>query len=590
MKKRFLALLIAPLALTSCSLLNSSQSYETYAEEIGVYNIDKLDAQNTLTSGFQTAVTARFIENEKYIPYLTLKQYASLYDVHFADDVKSEVDEGFNSCSWTVYKGKQPCFVTEINYYTEKIILAGSLDAAYKDDDDPRDLVALNYGLDIDGDVAYLSNKTYATFSFKDLGIKHFEYNNEHYFPLGLLDITYVDSSTIYFTYNYTHILSTRDVDNYETVSYIDTNLEHYTFDSQMEEKVLGQSIPQYLIKYNANLFIYMMNNFYGLKEYKGIKSFASYYKVNGIYSSLFSENDRTRGMAYSDALSILDDNHTLLVSANKSWGEDSCGLIRRYGQGCFNRSELRTTLQSYRTRTYGSATPGKTVLYSQDRKTALFSFDSFMFGTSKQVFNEDGSIKADAGEYDTYFLILNLLQELKSQGTVENVVLDVSLNGGGVVGVMLKLLCLLSKENSSRFAIYEDTSSSVVNYRTRIDLNGDNKYETNECFGNDFNFYILTSDYSFSCANAFPCAAQVQNHAKIIGQKSGGGECAVSIHYMPNSEYVYHSSNLHLGSYNEEKKQFNGFEGGAKPDIALAIDQNFYSVEAINTAIQNAQ
>ena len=588
MKKKFLLLLVAPLTLTSCSLFYEPQTYDTYEKEVSVFDIDRLDEQHNLQSGYQTTLKTRFIEGEDYIPYLTLKDYASLYEPHFAEGVTSDVEEDYYSAVWTVYKDKQPLFVTEIDFSSEKILLAGSLEAAYKEDDDPRDLKALNYGLEMTGEGKYLSSKTYSTFSFSGLNMKHFDHENEHYFPLGLLDITYLDNSQIYFTYNYAHILSTRDVDNYETLTYVD-NDKSYTFDSQMEENATDAEIPSYLIKYNANLFLYLMNNFYGLKSHKGIKSFPSYYKNNNIYSSLFSSNDNTRGMAYSDALSILDDNHTLLVSANKSWGEDSCGLIRRYGEGCFKRSELRPKLQQYRTSAYGNSKPGKDYLLSSDGKTALFSFDSFVFGTSDQVFNEDGSIKETAGEYDTYFLILDLLSKLKASGTVENVILDVSVNGGGVVGIMLKLLCLLTKDNSSYLALYDDTNSSLYNYHSRIDLNGDDKYESNECFGNDFNFYILTSDYSFSCANAFPCTAQVLKSAKIIGQKSGGGECAVAVHYLPNSEYVYHSSNLHLGYYNEEKNKFVGYENGATPDIKVAVDQNFYSVDALNNAIKNA-
>ena len=56
----------------------------------------------------------------------------------------------------------------------------------------------------------------------------------------------------------------------------------------------------------------------------------------------------------------------------------------------------------------------------------------------------------------------------------------------------------------------------------------------------------------------------------KIIGENSGGGECAVAIHYLPNSQYVYHSSNLHLGIFDQTKKEFHGFENGADPDIPL--------------------
>jgi len=233
------------------------------------------------------------------------------------------------------------------------------------------------------------------------------------------------------------------------------------------------------------------------------------------------------------------------------------------------------------------NAVAGKDVIYSQDGKTALFSFDSFVFGTSEQVFDSDDSIKETAKDYDTYFKLVDVLNNIKNRGGVENVVLDVSINGGGVVGVMLKLLALISKNNSGLVSLYDDKSAELAVYNASVDSNNDKSYDSSDCFGNDFDFYILTSFYSYSCANAFPCSAQINGSAKIIGQTSGGGECAVAIHYLPNSQYVYHSSNLHLGHYNESLDKFTGFEAGATPDIDMPIDQNFYSVESLNTAIR---
>ena len=76
---------------------------------------------------------------------------------------------------------------------------------------------------------------------------------------------------------------------------------------------------------------------------------------------------------------------------------------------------------------------------------------------------------------------------------------------------------------------------------------------------------------------------------AKIIGQKSGGGECAVNIHYLPNSQYVYHSSNIHLGYYDESTKEFTGFENGAIPDIEIENTDDFYDIEKLNSLIATA-
>ena len=598
MKKSFLSLLIIPaMLLTGCSFFNrnGANSYKTYAKDISVYNIDKLDEQSNLSSGYQTTIKARFIEDQDLVPYLTLKQYASLYEYHYASDVYNKFSSSLFGEAWAVYKGESPIFMAQFSPMFDEVLYAGSLQAGFKDDDDPRDLKALNFGLEVDTNNKMIGDSTsYVEVDYGAYDLVSFDYKGESYYSLGFLDTTFLDSSLVYFTYNYKHIISTIDVENYSTLKYIDEGNE-YTFDSQMESVAKEMEAPSYLVNYNASLFIYLMDNFYGLKKYKDIYSFENYYRNKcpyNIYSALRNaSNAEARGCAYSDALSILDDNHTLLVSANKSWGESAYGMMRRYGDGCNNRSRTKSTLRNLRDSAYGSKKIEEDIIYSEDGKTALFSFDSFSFGTTAQVFNTDGSVNLEqAKNYDTYFKLIYMLQSLKAKGGVENVILDISLNGGGTVGVMLKILALISKDNSSNVTMYMDNCGQAEVYNPHVDINDDKLYNTDDCFGDDFNFFILTSDCSFSCGNAFPCAAQRQGSAKIIGQKSGGGECAVSVHYLPNSEYVYHSSNIHIGVLNEEQTEFIGFESGATPDIEIPIGSNFYSIEYLNSAIQNVR
>ena len=97
-----------------------------------------------------------------------------------------------------------------------------------------------------------------------------------------------------------------------------------------------------------------------------------------------------------------------------------------------------------------------------------------------------------------------------------------------------------------------------------------------------------MTSDYSFSAANAFACTASYMGIAKTIGQISGGGECAVAIHYLPNGECLYHSSHLHLGYYQKSNSKFVGFESGVNPDIAISNYSDMYNIEYLNNAIAN--
>ena len=588
MKKFCLSLLVLPaLLLSSCNFFSNNKP--TYEKEIEVFDIDKIQSGDKLSKASSTFLKARFVEGEDYIPYLTLYQYIGLFRPHFSEKVKVTYQAASSSLVLKIENNNQAIFLTEIDFKSEVVLFAGNIQAGYADDDDPRDMAALNYGLKSNGSAKLISGTAggYSKLDFSDYDIYHFSYESDHYFPLGFLDTTFSNNASMYFTYNYKHIFSTRSVDNYSNVKFIEDNKEQ-TFDSQMKENA-AEEIPQYLIKYNSGLFIYLMDNLYGLKDKKQISSFSSYYRKAGIYNDLFSSDNSKRGFAYSDALSILDDNHTVLLSANESWGEEGCGRQRRYGDGCRNRALTKTKLTELRENNLPNYTAEEDVLYSQDGKTALFSFDSFKYGTSDQVFNADGSIKDTAKKYDTYFMVLDLLKTLEEGGIVKNVIFDISLNGGGVVGILIKLLCLMTKDNNSEFVFWDNLSGVASIYSSKIDSNGDGLYDSKDVFGNKFNFYILTSDCSFSCGNALPCIAQSAKDAKIIGQKSGGGECAVAIHYLPNSEYVYHSSTLHLGYCDANHTEFFGVEAGATPDIEIPIGNNFYSIEALNNAIKNA-
>ena len=587
MKNTKLLLLIIPLTLLS-SCNTTLFNPKTVTESIGVYDLDNpnlTETSKSLTNAYVNDIEVKFLENEPYVPYLTVEQYASLYEHHFVEGAYNRTSVTGNNIYWNIYSDEGLCFRAVINTYEKTIKKAGDIEYALKEEDNPRDLRALNYGMHTSGSYAD-QGSTYESYDFKSGDPKRFSIGRTDYFPLGFFDIAFSESSGIYFTYNYKHIFETHDVDNYTDKQFVDEG-RIYTFDTQMNAANNSLIMPEYLIRYNASLFLFLMDNFYGLKENLKIKSMKKYFDKLGYYKNLYSSSNSERNYAYSYLLNSFDDNHTALISQNGTWGAPSPA---RSGDGIIARYNLNVRLNEIRNNYYDSLgkTPNKDFIISDDNKTAMFMFDRFYFGTSEQVFNPDGTIKDDAGDYDHFIQITNALLDLKNNyPTVQNVILDIATNGGGVVGVMMKLLSLLSRDNDSSIFMRFDKSDQIIEYKSFVDINNDGEYTLQDSFGRLFNFYILTSDCSFSCGNAFPCYAQKEGIAKIIGQTSGGGECAVAIHYLPNSEYIYHSSNLHLGYYDYENKQFIGFESGATPDYPIeTVDADFFNINKLNALI----
>ena len=606
--------IISAISLSSCSLF---KIYSSTPKEVNVYDLDeivnKTDAV-TIDRGSLGTVTPRFIDGEQYIPYFTLEQYAALYKPHFDSTAKSEVTDDGSASIWTISVNDELCFYAAVSPLAKQFVVAGSISTAFKSDDDPVDYGTLSYGVNYEDSYIKTRDNTSASYYFKNCSFKMFKKDGAYYYPLGLLDTAFSDNSGIYFFYNYKNIYETREPDNFEQPFYL-SNKTKTTVNAEMEAITAGKSIPSYLIEYNANTFIFLMENFYGLKSTYGISSIKDYYNNNGLYKGLLLYNDKERGKAYSRALACFDDHHTVLVSINNAWGE---GDTPRYGgPNVMKRQKLGEELFKLRRNAYSEyyhsnmdmeRAEWADALFSENKRTAMFFFNNFEFGTMDQVFDANHKVKADAGQYDTYYAVKNHLDGiLASAGDkVKNVIIDVSTNGGGVIGVMTKILSLLSKDNNSELALYDEGSGAISVSKCHVDVNDDGEYTKDETYGNKFNIYLLTSDYSFSCGNAFPCYAQ-KIGIKTIGEKSGGGECAVSIHYLPNSQYVYHSSTLHIG-YNDikgESGQFVGFEGGAKPDISLVpankkslieydendeyvnnIPSNFYDIDYLDSLI----
>ena len=586
MNRKLFPLLILPaLSLSSCGCSSFTDSEESVLD---VYNLDLVDVP--VYHRVTNEIKARFIKNEPYVPYLTLKQYASLYDSHLADGVESTFSKKGKIVSWTVTANNVMYFFTQIDFDKKEVVTAGSLDSTYKPADDTRDTTSLYYGNKTEYDSKLLGSSYFAHYSFSNEEIKYFSHKGDYYLPLAFYDITYCFDTSIYFYYNYHAIYSSRDVEKFYTVNIGKDRIKSVV--SEMIDYKDDDIAPSYVVDLNTNLFFYLLDNFYGLKQYKGIDSAVSYCQKIGTYKDLFSKNDLARTQAYAETLDRLDDNHTALVANSFVWGSQSYNP-RQYGTGCIDRSSLRESLINLRKHgeapyTHSYINDGSYKV-SDDGKTGMLLFDEFKFGSTSEVFDADGSIEKDAGSYDSFYSLINFFEKMKSTGTVENIIIDVSTNGGGVLGVLMKLLALISEDNKGCLYYLEGASQQLGIATTKVDADNNGTYDTRDCYGDDFNIYMLTSDCSFSCGNAFPCLAQKMGFAKIIGRKSGGGECAVAVHYLPNGEYVYHSSNLHLGYYDETSGVFTGFENGAQPDIPISDYNNFYSINYLSNLIQNS-
>ena len=242
-----------------------------------------------------------------------------------------------------------------------------------------------------------------------------------------------------------------------------------------------------------------MFNEFYGLKDY--------FFNINEYldnHKEYFLDENKTQ-QAIIDFSSELNDPHTAF--SNNS-----------FLYGIYDETESERITDMYDTyRTVAS----QTALRRLNDETAVIPFNSFVIDDIDDSFYD---------MRDTARRIYIQLVKYKDEG-VKNIVFDVSLNGGGDSFSLAQILGFITNDD----IVYELKNTKTKRIKTekyKIDADYDGDFNDNDAF--DFNYYVLSSGYSFSCANIFINYCKMHNLAKIIGEKSGGGACAIYLAMLP--------------------------------------------------------
>ncbi len=164
----------------------------------------------------------------------------------------------------------------------------------------------------------------------------------------------------------------------------------------------------------------------------------------------------------------------------------------------------------------------------------------------------------------------------------INNVVIDVTLNGGGYVDDCIGLIGFLKNEY---YACYENSASKNISKTTfSVDTNLDGKFNEEDSYEGKYNFYILTSNYSFSCSNMLASVSKEQNIAKVIGEETGGGGAIVHNLCLGDSTSI-NISGPHSLVY-EENEKMHYAEDKITPDYKLSSSY-FYSPRIIDEFIK---
>ena len=615
--------------VTSCAANNIDTSH-IYEESFYEYDPGKYEGRIKsvdmtivdITSGITHSNDPRYFEDSKPLDYyrrkeklklyyldeidevyyVTLEDYANIFKDELLDGLVSTYTEVDGVATWTLFKDNKQRYQLSLDANKQTMSVYGGIDESFvKEIYDGKK--GLNDYCESSEEYVQGHENKIRTYSFAKYGFDYFEVDGKYAYPFALLaaETSKTIERSFYYLSDYQEILEYGLQEQLDETTFKSDNGEIKFFDYvrgayinkyRKDEEDQTRIAPASLTAFNKKLFYFIMDNYYGLAKQKNIKSMSDYFENFKESEDLLSPDGAIRGSAYAKMLQMLNDMHTSYTYSTNLLSETPLdGGRSSYSQTLYNdRINLQTLLGSLRKAAidkYNEANHTELnlegVRYSKDNKYSYFSFDNFM---TYKYFGE-GAVPEDDLLKDTFYLFVKNLNEAKAKG-VKNVVIDISTNGGGYVGIMGKLLALMSKDNKSEMYLRADDNGSIQRMTTRVDSNKDGKFDVNDCYGNDFSFYLLTSNFSFSCGNAFPFYAQKNGYAKIIGQKSGGGECCVFSYTFPTGQGIGYSSPYHLGYYDAKTDTYEGDEVGAFPSITLS--ESFYDIYDVDVVASKVE
>ena len=173
----------------------------------------------------------------------------------------------------------------------------------------------------------------------------------------------------------------------------------------------------------------------------------------------------------------------------------------------------------------------------------------------------------------DNIYLMSYAVLYANSHDEIKNVVLDLSINSGGLVDAAYAVIGgFLGADAFTYFVNPNDSSSCITKYFT--DLNFDGKFDENDYFNNK-KLYCLTAGISFSCGNLVPTVFKTSSKVTLIGRQTGGGSCLVLDCTTASVTKFSLSSSIRMYGYKNGAKV--NVEFGVTPDIILNTDMEFY-------------
>lgn len=269
----------------------------------------------------------------------------------------------------------------------------------------------------------------------------------------------------------------------------------------------------------------------------------------------------------------------------------EAYAMYRDWAKESNVRSDTKTQLSTLREQAYGD------VMYKANsaKTTAVIIINSFMDMDEVAWNKYYASQKTDADwqelmknyKKDVFVGFLYGLGQAKADG-VKNLVLDISINGGGSCDIVGADVALLRKNRTVQFWSQDalEGNNKIATYFVDTNFDGvfDEKDDTNPKFDcSDMNIAVLCSKVAFSCGHQFPTLMKDYGFP-IMGERSGGGTCCIQVMQTADGQ------NFMISTYRDRStdKNFANTDAGITPTEGYAFGyDHFYDLDFLTTIIQ---
>ena len=402
------------------------------------------------------------------------------------------------------------------------------------------------------------------TINLKDYNFNIYYKDGKCFVPLSIMNTLFCSSGYYNIYYNGEKYLGTF----YDISAFDDESLKQIK-----TNKLNSSEQTEELREETYNQLRFILDHFYGLKEYKNISNFDEI--LSGYKEDLLSLDPvKNRDAYYKFFINYLDDLHTRIGAYSfynspdimpENWN------LSKTSEKRIKYHEVEELLKEKAELVY----PDLKATYKIAGETAILYMPSFLTAADSDLSKPDSYLD------DSYEFMRWALNNISNKN-IKNVVLDLSINGGGNVAALLKVLGFMSNDDIEYIDynfLFKTKMSSII----KIDSNDDGEFSDDDAYTN-YNWYVLSSFNTFSAANS--CVALAKSlGAKVIGQKSGGGMCSVMPLVLADSTTIEISSNFAQMAKIDGKYEF--IESGISPDIEIDYD-HFYDFTYLDNLLKN--